>query len=71
MAPDVLAAQTRAQANAFIRTSPLFDGGVLDIARALGRAGDDNHFQPRFDSGDALYPNSAGYRAIAESSPLK
>lgn len=56
----------RAEVNTFIRTSPIFDE-VLDIAAAVGLPGDDNLFQPRYDSGDHLHPNTAGYQAIAES----
>lgn len=60
------AAATRDRVNAFIRTSGSFDA-VLDIARAVGAEGDDNRFDPAFDSGDALHPNTAGYRAIADA----
>jgi len=59
----------REQVNQFIRTSPIFDG-VLDIAAAVGAPADDNHFQPQYDSGDGLHPNTAGYRAIADSFDL-
>ncbi len=54
----------RARINQFIRTSRIFDG-VLDIAKAVGQLGSDNLYQPRYDSGDHLHPNTAGYRAIA------
>jgi lysophospholipase L1-like esterase len=57
---------TRARVDAFIRTNPLFDDGVLDIAKVLGEPGDDNMYQPKYDSGDHLHPNTAGYRAIAD-----
>jgi lysophospholipase L1-like esterase len=60
----------RAEVNTFIRTSPIFDE-VLDIAAAVGLPGDDNLFQPRYDSGDHLHPNTAGYQAIAESLNLR
>jgi len=59
----------RARVNGFIRMSPIF-AGVLDIAKALGRHGNDNRYQPRYDSGDHLHPNTAGRRAIADSLKL-
>jgi len=61
--------EVREEVNRFIRTSPIFDG-VLDIAAAVGRPDDDNHFQPQYDSGDGLHPNTAGYQAIADSFDL-
>lgn len=60
------AAQTRQRVNDFIRTSKSFDG-VLDIAKAVGTSADDNEYQPALDSGDALHPSTAGYRAIADA----
>jgi hypothetical protein len=56
---------TRAQVNQWIRTAALFDG-VLDIAKTVGRPGDDNSYQPHYDSGDHLHPSTAGYKAIAD-----
>ena len=60
----------RADVNPYIRTCPIFDE-VLDIAAAVGLPGDDNLFQPGYDSGDHLHPNTAGYQAIAESLNLR
>jgi lysophospholipase L1-like esterase len=60
----------RTQVNEFIRTSPLFDG-VLDIARIVGQPGDENRFEPGYDSGDHLHPNAAGYEAIADGLRLR
>jgi lysophospholipase L1-like esterase len=64
-ANDAAMSASRAQVNAFIRTSPVFDG-VLDIARIVGQPGDDDRFEPASDSGDHLHPNAAGYKAIAK-----
>jgi lysophospholipase L1-like esterase len=60
------ASQTRAQVNQWIRTTPMFEG-VLDIAKVVGQPSNDNLYQPRYDSGDHLHPNTAGYQAIANS----
>lgn len=40
---------------------------MLDIAKVVGQPGNDNLYQPRYDSGDHLHPNTAGYQAIANS----
>jgi lysophospholipase L1-like esterase len=53
--------------NKWIRTSPIFDGGVLDIAKVVGERGNDNVYQARYDSGDTIHPNTAGYGAIARA----
>jgi lysophospholipase L1-like esterase len=54
----------RDEVNHWILTSGAFDG-VIDFARAVA---DPNHPQQlahRYDSGDHLHPNDAGYRAMA------
>jgi lysophospholipase L1-like esterase len=53
----------------FIRTSPLFDDGVLDIHRVVSQDDSDN-WQLGYDSGDFTHPTIAGYAAIADSFPL-
>jgi lysophospholipase L1-like esterase len=60
---------TREAVNEFIRTSGAFDG-VIDFDHALA---DPNHplmMLPKYDSGDHLHPNDAGYRAMAAAVDL-
>ncbi len=59
--------KVRSEVNAFIRTSPVFNGGVLDIAKVLGQPDDDNVPRAGVDSGDGIHPNTAGYAAIAKA----
>jgi len=55
--------------NDWIRTSGVFDK-VLDFDQALRDPARPNHMGARFDSGDHLHPNDAGYAAIAAIIPL-
>jgi lysophospholipase L1-like esterase len=60
---------TREAVNEFTRTSGAFDG-VIDFDHALA---DPNHplaMLPKYDSGDHLHPNDAGYRAMAAAVDL-
>jgi lysophospholipase L1-like esterase len=60
---------TREAVNEFIRTSGLFDG-VIDFDKAIA---DPNHplmMLPKYDSGDHLHPNDAGYKAMAAAVDL-
>jgi len=50
--------------NRWILTSGAFDG-VIDFAAAVADPADPRRLAPRFDSGDHLHPNAAGYRAMA------
>jgi lysophospholipase L1-like esterase len=50
--------------NLWVRTSGEYDE-VIDFAGALAAAGDPERLDPRYDSGDHLHPNDAGYRAMA------
>ncbi|KAF8957218.1 SGNH hydrolase-type esterase domain-containing protein [Flammula alnicola] len=52
---------TRQRVNTFIRTSDVFDA-VIDLIKS--------QLNPKFDSGDFLHPNVAGYQAIADAFPL-
>jgi lysophospholipase L1-like esterase len=54
----------REAVNRWIRTSGAFDG-VIDFARAVADPRDRQRLAPRYDSGDHLHPNAAGYRAMA------
>ncbi len=56
----------RQAVNHWIRTSGAFDG-VIDFARAVAEPGDPERLNPRFDSGDHLHPNAAGYQALADA----
>lgn len=62
--------QVRRQVNHWIRTSGAFDA-VADFAAVLRDPLDPAELLPGYDSGDHLHPNDAGYRAIANSVPLR
>ena len=59
----------RAAINQWIRTSGAFDG-VIDFDAARPRPGQPEAHPGRFDKGDHLHPNDAGYKAMAESIDL-
>lgn len=59
----------RAALNAFIRTSPLYDG-VIDFEAATRDPADPLALRPAYDSGDRLHPSPEGYRAMAAAVPL-
>ena len=54
----------RQTVNAWIRGSGEFDA-VLDVDRLMRDPAQPDRLLPRFDSGDHLHPNDAGYRAMA------
>ena len=54
----------RQQVNAWIRNGAAFDA-VADLDLALRDHGQPERLLAKFDSGDHLHPNDAGYRAIA------
>jgi len=60
----------RQQVNAWIRTSGAFDG-VIDFAPAVADKADPLRFDPRFNDGDHLHPNDAGYQAMADAIDLR
>jgi lysophospholipase L1-like esterase len=62
--------RTRQRINTFIRESDIFDA-VLDFDRVLRDPAAPSQLQARYDSGDHLHPNEAGYQAIAEYFPLE
>ncbi|MFC8131991.1 SGNH/GDSL hydrolase family protein [Streptomyces sp. NPDC057302] len=60
----VRAAAVSDEFNAWVRTSGEYDSFV-DFDKALADPADGERIAPRFDSGDHLHPNDAGYRAMA------
>ena len=56
--------------NNWIRTSGAFDG-VIDFAPAVADKADPLRFDPRFNDGDHLHPNDAGYQAMADAIDLR
>jgi lysophospholipase L1-like esterase len=57
-------AQLRTTVNAWIATSGEFDA-VADFASALADPADPARLAAKYDSGDHLHPNEAGYRVMA------
>jgi lysophospholipase L1-like esterase len=55
--------------NAFIRTSPIYDG-VVDFDRATRDPAHPTRFLPAYDAGDHLHPNDAGMAAMAAAVPV-
>ena len=55
--------------NNWIRTSGAFDA-VIDFAPAVADKADPLKFDPRFNDGDKLHPNDAGYQAMADAIDL-
>ncbi|MGA4841447.1 SGNH/GDSL hydrolase family protein [Streptomyces sp. G45] len=56
--------------NDWIRTSGEYDE-VVDFDRALADPADPDRMAPAYDSGDALHPSDAGYRAMADALDLR
>ncbi|MFD0418745.1 SGNH/GDSL hydrolase family protein [Streptomyces sp. NPDC127108] len=56
--------------NDWIRDSGAYDE-VVDLDRALADPADPDRIRPVYDSGDALHPNDAGYRAMAAALDLR
>ncbi|MFC9339731.1 SGNH/GDSL hydrolase family protein [Streptomyces sp. NPDC057020] len=50
--------------NTWVRTSGAYDA-VVDLDQAVADPTDPDRILPAYDSGDALHPNDAGYRAMA------
>ncbi|WP_031404295.1 SGNH/GDSL hydrolase family protein [Thiomonas sp. FB-Cd] len=59
----------RQQVNAWIRSSAAFDG-VIDFDAALRDRARPTRLRARYDSGDHVHPNDAGYAAMAQAVPL-
>nr|WP_315250457.1 SGNH/GDSL hydrolase family protein [uncultured Duganella sp.] len=60
----------RQQLNHWIRTSGVYDA-VADFDAALRDPAQPSRIKKVYDSGDGLHPSLAGYRALAETVPLK
>jgi lysophospholipase L1-like esterase len=61
--------KVRQAVNKWIRESRAFDA-VLDFDALVRDPKRPQRIQPRFDCGDHLHPNDAGYKAMAESIDL-
>ena len=59
----------RIAVNGWIRTPGHFDG-VIDFDRAVADKDDPLRMARPYDSGDALHPGDAGYRAMGEAIDL-
>jgi lysophospholipase L1-like esterase len=55
--------------NAWLRTGGTFDG-IINFAKVLADPSDPKHLNPKYDSGDHLHPNTAGYRLMAAAVSL-
>ncbi|MGW7054095.1 SGNH/GDSL hydrolase family protein [Streptomyces sp. NPDC054887] len=60
------AARVSDEVNHWIRTSGEFDA-YADFDRALADPADPDRLHPAYDHGDALHPDDAGYRLMAET----
>jgi lysophospholipase L1-like esterase len=60
----------RAAVNQWIRSQKAFDG-VVDFDAAVRDPARPTRMLARYDSGDRVHPSDAGYRAMAESVPLR
>ncbi|KAF9555079.1 SGNH hydrolase [Agrocybe pediades] len=60
---------TRVRVNDFIKNSGTFDA-VVDFDKILADPANPSQLNPKFDSGDFLHPNPAGYQAVADAFPL-
>ncbi|WP_336971535.1 SGNH/GDSL hydrolase family protein [Sphingobium aromaticiconvertens] len=60
----------RQQVNAWIRDNDVADGAV-DFDRAIADPADPLRMAKPYDIGDALHPNDAGFRVMADAVPLK
>ncbi|MGM0830522.1 MAG: SGNH/GDSL hydrolase family protein [Bacillota bacterium] len=60
---------TRQEVNDWIRTSGEFDG-VIDFDKALRDPDEPELYLQKYDSGDHLHPNDAGYKRMADTVDL-
>ena len=57
--------------DAFVRSSGSGCDGVVDFDSAVHNSGDQATWNPAFDSGDHLHPNTDGLQAIADAVRLE
>ncbi len=67
--PGAASEADRQAINAWLRAPGHVDN-VIDLDRLLRDPARPTYLSPRYDSGDGLHPNAAGYRLIGESIPL-
>jgi len=67
---DPIREQTRQRVNDWIRTSGRFDA-VVDFDKLLANASAPSQLDNKYNSGDYLHPNVAGYQHIADNFPLE
>ena len=60
---------TRQRVNNWIKTSGAFDA-VVDFAQILQDPTNPTQLDPKYNSGDYLHPNVAGYQRLADEFPL-
>jgi lysophospholipase L1-like esterase len=61
--------EARKTVNAWIKTAGNFDY-VVDFAAAVESKSDASKLDSRYNGGDSLHPNVAGYQAMADAFPL-
>lgn len=61
--------KTRQRVNKWIMTSGTFDH-VVDFGAFVESKSTAGQLDPKYDGGDHLHPNGAGYKAIADQFPL-
>ena len=61
--------QARKQVNDFIKAKGNFDF-VVDFAGAIENKGDTTKMDAKYNGGDGLHPNVAGYQKMADAFPL-
>ncbi|WP_202818861.1 SGNH/GDSL hydrolase family protein [Actinosynnema sp. ALI-1.44] len=61
--------RVRHEFNHWMRTSGAYDA-VIDFDAALADPANRDRLDPRYDSGDRLHPNDAGYQAMADAIDL-
>ena len=60
---------TRQRVNDWIKSGGAFDA-VVDFAQILQNPAGPSQLDPRYNSGDYLHPNDAGYQRLADEFPL-
>jgi lysophospholipase L1-like esterase len=67
--PDAKNEADRQAVNRWIREKGHFDA-VIDFDRIMRDPARPDRLLPAYDSGDALHPSPAGYRAMGDAIPL-